>query len=69
VEALEAARHRTLELRRPGERLRLLRKSARLDHVQFDNFCWPCHPDPSGLDFFLYDIHWDHCARGKRQAP
>ena len=56
LEALEAASHRTLELRRPGERLRLLKDAARLDHVQIDNFCWPCLPDPSGLDFFLYDV-------------
>ena len=29
-ESLESARHRTLELRRPGERLRLLRDVSRL---------------------------------------
>lgn len=65
MEALEAARHRTLELRRPGERLRLLKEVARLDHVQIDNFCWPCHPDPSVFDFFLYDIHWSNFVWGE----
>src|SRR5690606_33042247 len=51
--------------RRPGERLRLLKEVARLDHVQIDNFCWPCHPDPSGFDFFLYDIHWSNFVWGE----
>ena len=65
LDSLEAARHRTLQLRRPGERLRLLRDVARLDHVQIDNSCWPCHPDPSGLDFFLYDIYWGDLTSGE----
>src|SRR5690606_37278749 len=69
LEALEAASHRTLELRRPGERLRLLKDAARLDHVQIDNFCWPCLPDPSGLDFFLYDVSWSELSRGEIDTP
>jgi len=45
-----------------GERLRLLRDEARLDHIQVDDFCWPCLPDESGPDFFFYDIRWaDFC--------
>lgn len=63
-EALEAARGRNQELRRPGERLRLLRDVARLDHVQIDNFTWQCPPDPSGADFFLYDLSWVGFCRG-----
>jgi predicted TIM-barrel fold metal-dependent hydrolase len=56
--AIEAAEPRNRELRQPGGRLRLLRDMARLDHVQIDNFCWPCAPDPAGPAFFLYDISW-----------
>jgi len=55
---LEAARPRHAELRRPGERLRLLRDRANLDHVQIDDLRWPCLPDASGPDFFLYDLSW-----------
>src|SRR5262245_33833484 len=39
-EALEAARTRNLELRQPGERLRILKEVGNLDHVQIDDFCW-----------------------------
>jgi predicted TIM-barrel fold metal-dependent hydrolase len=50
-------------LHQPGERLRLLRDVANLDHVQTDDFVWSCLPDISGPDFFLYDISWaDFCA-------
>lgn len=56
--ALHDAAPRLRELRRPGERLRLLREVARLDHTQTDDFCWPCLPDRSGPDFFLYDLSW-----------
>ena len=56
--ALEAARERNRELRRPGERLRLLREVGKLDHVQVDNFSWDCSPDASGSEFFLYDLNW-----------
>ena len=55
---LEAARSRNLQLRQPGQRLRILRDVARFDHVQIDHWCWPCRPDPSGPDFFLYDLSW-----------
>jgi uncharacterized protein len=57
-EAAREAAPRLRELRRPGERLRILRDVARLDHAQTDDFCWPCLPDPSGPDFFLYDLSW-----------
>src|SRR6185369_3287007 len=56
--ALREAAPRLPQLRRPGERLRLLREVANLDQTQTDDFCWPCLPDTSGPDFFLYDLSW-----------
>src|SRR5689334_10934630 len=53
AEAIEAAAPRAAELRRPGERLRILRDEANLDHVQIDDFRLQCPPDPSGPGFFL----------------
>lgn len=50
--------------RQPGGRLRLLQETARLDHVQTDDFCWQCSPDPSGPDFFFYDISWAGFCNG-----
>lgn len=55
---LEAAQAKHTALRRPGERLRLLRDQANLDHVQVDDFVRPCRVDESGPDFFFYDISW-----------
>lgn len=51
-------------LQAPGERLRLLRDVAGLDHVQIDDYRWVTEPDPSGLDFFLYDLSINRFARG-----
>jgi uncharacterized protein len=45
AEGLEAAQRKLEELRRPGERLRLLSEVAGLDHVQIDDFQWACTPD------------------------
>jgi uncharacterized protein len=64
-EGLEAAQRRLEELRRPGERLRLLREVAGLDHVQIDDYRWACEPDASGPDFFLHDLSWAAFARGE----
>ena len=64
VDGLEAAQVTLTSLRRPGERLRLLRDVARLDHVQVDDFEPACLPDASGPDFFLYDISWEKLASG-----
>ena len=69
AEGLAAAQGRTAELRRPGERYRLLRGVANLDHVQTDDFRWPCPPDHSGLDFFLYDLSWCSFCCGEVDAP
>jgi hypothetical protein len=63
-EGLEAAQRKLDELRQPGERLRLLREVAGLDHVQIDDFRWACEPDESGPDFFLYDLSWENFASG-----
>lgn len=53
---------------KPGERLRILRDIANLDHVQIDDFVWACKPDLSGLDFFLYDLSWAGFASGPPDA-
>ncbi|MEZ4863799.1 MAG: amidohydrolase family protein [Caldilineaceae bacterium] len=62
---LEAAQARHQALIAPGQRLRLLRDQANLDHVQIDNFVRPCPPDPAGADFFLYDISWVNFCKGE----
>jgi uncharacterized protein len=64
-EGLEAAQAKLTALRRPGERLRLLRETAGLDHTQTDDFCWPCRPDASGPEFFLYDLSWAGFCNGE----
>jgi len=64
-DTLAAAQERNAGLRRPGERLRLLRDVAGLDHVQTDDFRWPCDPDESGPEFFLYDLSWRGFCNGE----
>jgi len=64
-DSLEAARKRNLEMRLPGERLRILKDAGNLDHVQIDDFCWQCLPDFSGLEFFLYDLSWLSFCNGE----
>ena len=56
--AIEGAQDRHQALCQPGKRLELLREYANLDHVQVDDFTRACAPDPSGPDFFFYDISW-----------
>ena len=67
ADTLLAAVPRHQELRRPGERLRLLREVGNLDHVQVDDGAISCLPDSSGPDFFLYDLSWHRLARGEIQ--
>jgi len=55
---LEEANKGNKTLQQPGERLRLLKEVAKLDHIQIDDFELVCKPDISGLDFFLYDMSW-----------
>ncbi len=64
-DALTDAQERIGALRQPGERLRMLRDKAGLDHVQTDDFQWACLPDASGLDFFLYDLSWAGFCNGQ----
>jgi len=66
---LESAREINRAFRQPGERLRLLRDVANLDHVQVDDFMWDCQPDESSPEFFLYDISWMQFASGGIDAP
>jgi uncharacterized protein len=66
--AIESAAPMALALIKPGERLRLLRDVACLDHIQTDNFELKVSPDASGPDFFLYDISWWRWARGDMYA-
>jgi len=57
-EALEAAQQTQAALRAPGQRVKLLRDQANLDHVQIDNMNWACKPDSSEPGFFFSDISW-----------
>jgi hypothetical protein len=57
-EGIAAAQAINVQLRKPGQRLEMLKQKANLDHVQTDNFVWACLPDVSGPDFFLYDLSW-----------
>jgi hypothetical protein len=67
--ALEAATERNRAMRQPGERLRILREGANIDHVQIDDFVWQCLPDASGPEFFLYDLSWVGFCQGEVDAP
>ena len=51
-------------LRKPGQRLHLLRDVANIDHVQVDDFRWVSEPDASGPGFFLYDLSWANFCSG-----
>ncbi len=69
ADGLAAAAGRTAELRRPGERYRLLHDVANLDQVQTDDMRWPCPPDDSGPEFFLYDLSLFTLCRGDVDVP
>jgi hypothetical protein len=62
---IEAGAKINRQRRQPGERLRILRDEGNLDHVQTDDFVWPCLPDASGVDFFLYDLSWVSFCDGR----
>jgi predicted TIM-barrel fold metal-dependent hydrolase len=68
-EGLEGVTARHAALRRPGERLRLLREVARLDYVQIDDSEWVCQPDPAGPDFFFSDLAWVNFCDGRLELP
>ena len=62
-ETIAAAQERNASLVQPGERLRLLRDEANLDHIQTDAKSYNVQADLSGPDFFFYDISWvDFCS-------
>lgn len=63
-EGIAAAQAINVQLRKPGQRLEMLKQKANLDHVQTDNFVWACLPDVSGPDFFLYDLSWAGFCNG-----
>lgn len=67
--SLTRAQPRVATYRKPGERLRLLRDVANLDHIQTDDFCHPCLPDASGPDFFFYDLSVADFAGGHIDVP
>ena len=69
VASLEGAQDRLLRLREPGKRYDILKRTAGLDHLQTDDFCWPCVPDESGPDFFLYDLSWAGFCNGSIDVP
>lgn len=52
-------------LRTPGKRYHILHDIANLDHIQTDDFSWPCTSDASGPDFFLYDLSWATFCNGQ----
>lgn len=57
-DAVRSAQPKLEALRQGGQRLRLLRDLAKLDHIQTDDKEMQCLPDASGPDFFFYDISW-----------
>ena len=68
ADAIEAAAPAALAMHKPGERLRLLRDVAVLDHVQIDAFTTSVERDESGPEFFLYDISWANFVNGRVTA-
>ena len=58
TDALEAAQIKHAEYLGPGQRLRLLRDIANLDHVQIDDLTMPCLPDAASPEFFFSDLSW-----------
>lgn len=68
ADALHKAQKQLDQWRQPGGRYRLLKETANLEHIQTDDFCWPCLPDASGPDFFFYDISWAAFCSGQIDA-
>ena len=68
-DSLQTAQVRLQDLRRSGNRYDILRNRANLDHIQTDDFCWPCLPDASGPDFFFYDLSWQGFCNGNVLPP
>ena len=64
-DSIAAAQEKNTGFLQPGERLRLLRDEANLDHIQTDAFTIEITPDRSGPDFFFYDISWAEMCTGQ----
>lgn len=62
-----AAQPKLDAMRQPGERHRILHDVAKIEHVQIDDICFSCAPDPAGVDFFLRDLSWAAFTRGFTQ--
>ena len=58
ADSIEAAAPKAAAFQKAGERKRILKEVGNIEHVQIDDFIWPCLPDPGGNDFFLYDLSW-----------
>lgn len=69
AESLQTAQEHLQELRKPGRRHEILKDLANLDHIQTDDFCWPCVPDASGPEFFFYDLSWAGFCNGSIDVP
>jgi predicted TIM-barrel fold metal-dependent hydrolase len=63
ISLLQAA-NRHARLQQNGERLRLLRDEAGLDHVQIDDMRWGVTPDASAPEYFLMDMSWRDFSQG-----
>jgi hypothetical protein len=58
AESLEQAQEAHGYRSRAGERLRLLRDVAKLDHIQVDDMALPALPDEEDPEFVRYDLTW-----------
>jgi hypothetical protein len=65
LKEIEAASETSRRLRQPGQRLRLLRDLANIDHVQIDDLEWGCRHEPADAEFFLHDMSWVTFCRGE----
>ncbi|MCL5270689.1 MAG: amidohydrolase family protein [bacterium] len=62
---LVAAQDINRDLRRPGQRLHILRERANLSHVQIDDYTRiGARIDPTAPEFYLHDISWLPMAVG-----
>ena len=64
VEGLVQANQTLLNMRRPGERVRILKDVGKLVHVQVDDIRWECEPDAADDGLIYYDISWTYFVNG-----
>jgi predicted TIM-barrel fold metal-dependent hydrolase len=72
VEGVKATAAANRALRRPGERLRILKEGANLDYVQIDAPGWGARPENEQADeagrrtgFFRHDMSWSNPCAGR----